>query len=238
MKSRGDRTTILVVEDEPAIADTILYALEREGFTPLHSTTCAAARSHLEAERVDLVVLDVGLPDGSGFEFCKEIRRRTAVPIIFLTARSSEIDRVVGLEIGADDYVSKPFSPRELAARIKAVLRRVRAGSTEVTNSSVETPSICGPLCHDPLRCQVTFHGETLDLTRYEYRLLTVFIDRPGQVFSRRQLMQLAWEEPDISLERTVDSHIKSLRAKLRRIAREDPIVTHRGIGYSLKDYR
>ncbi len=225
---------VLVLEDEPAIADTIVYALKTDGFTPLWAKTCGEARKLLEEESVDLAILDVGLPDGSGFELCKEIRSKSQLPVIFLTARADEVDRVVGLEIGGDDYVVKPFSPRELTARVKAVLRR----SLQVTKETEEPTRIeLGQFVLDESRCSITFADVLLDLTRYEYRLLKILIERPGRVFSRRQLMDLAWEEPDISLERTVDSHIKTLRAKLRDIRPgSNPIVTHRGLGYSLEE--
>lgn len=223
------RQTILVVEDEQSIADTIVYALQTEGFAPVWTTTIGGARELLAKGGVTLVVLDVGLPDGSGFDFCAEIRGRHGVPVIFLTARSGEVDRIVGLEIGGDDYLAKPFSPRELAARVKAVLRRgTKASALAVTPAG---------WTHDPARCRITFQGRALELTRNEYRLLGVLLARPGQVFSRDQLMQAAWEDPGAALDRTVDAHIKSLRAKLRDAAPEaDPIVTHRGLGYALRE--
>ena len=222
---------ILIIEDEPAIADNIAYALKTEGFEPIHCPTGGEGRARLEGGGIALVVLDVGLPDTNGFEWCREVRKAHATPIIFLTARSDEVDRVVGLEIGADDYLVKPFSPRELAARVKAVLRR-SAVKTQVS------PIALGPFTLDEARRQVAYHGESLPLTRNEYRLMKAFLERPGRVLSRDQLMELAWDEPEASLDRTVDAHVKSLRAKLKRVnADEDPIVTHRGEGYSLKEF-
>jgi two-component system catabolic regulation response regulator CreB len=151
------------------------------------------------------------------------------VPIIFLTARDTELDRVVGLEVGADDYVSKPFSPRELAARVKAVLRRARPEPDASSGSSSFTL--------DADRFQAGFCGQPLELSRYEFLLLQVFLRRPGQVYSREQLMEMVWDAPESSMDRTVDAHIKNLRGKLRAINPEfDPIVTHRGLGYSLKE--
>ncbi|MBK9990100.1 MAG: two-component system response regulator CreB [Verrucomicrobia bacterium] len=249
---------ILIIEDEPAIADTLLYALKTEGFEPHWCATGQAGLAALTAQNFALVVLDVGLPDGSGFEFCKTIRTRSEVPIIFLTARASEIDRVVGLEIGGDDYLVKPFSPRELTARVKAILRRTNghgtkaqipnpkspapppsaapASSSEISNfKSQISPSPTFAL--DDARCQIAYRGRTLDLTRYEFRLLKALLVQPGRVFSRDQLMTAAWEEPAASLDRTVDAHIKTLRAKLRAIdPTTDPIQTHRGLGYSLRE--
>lgn len=222
---------ILVVEDEPAIAETIIYALGTEGFQTVWKTTGRAALEVLTTQAVSLVVLDVGLPDMNGFDVCRELRRNHAVPVIFLTARDGEVDKVVGLELGADDYVAKPFSPRELTARIRAVLRRAHGhGTTAPAKAAV--PAVW---THDPAKCRIVFHGAPLELTRNEYRLLAVLLAQPGRVFSRDQLMTAAWDDPGAALDRTVDAHIKTLRAKLRAVTPEgDPIVTHRGLGYSL----
>ena len=227
------RQTILLVEDEAAIAETIVYALQTEGFLPVWKTTGREALAALAAQPVALVVLDVGLPDISGFDVCREIQQRGATPVIFLTARSSEVDKIVGLELGADDYLAKPFSPRELTARIRAVLRR--------SNPDRVGPGAGGTApvgwVHDEAKCRITFRGHALDLTRNEYRLLAALLASPGRVFNRDQLMTAAWDDPAASLDRTVDAHIKTLRAKLRAIAPDaDPIVTHRGLGYSLRE--
>jgi two-component system catabolic regulation response regulator CreB len=220
---------ILIIEDEPAISDNIQFVLESEGLETVRVATGLAAAPILDQGPVDLIVLDIGLPDINGFELLKEIRSTRTIPIILLTARTAEIDRVLGLEIGADDYVAKPFSPRELAARVKAVLRRCKSAPGDkrtedafVVNTSKRT---------------IAFFGSTLDLSKYEYDILRKFIERRGHVFSREQLMQLVWEQPETSLDRTVDAHIKNIRAKLR-ILRPDlePILTHRGSGYSLRD--
>lgn len=222
---------VLVVEDEAPIAETIVYALQTEGFEPHWVTTGAQALEHIASNPVALVVLDLGLPDMSGFDVCREIRRRSSVPIVFLTARSAEIDRIVGLEIGADDYVAKPFSPRELTARIRAILRR-----TQATPSS-NPPASAGRWTHDATRCRISYRGRPLDLTRNEYRLLETLLGSPGRVFNREQLMTAAWDDPGSAMDRTVDAHVKSLRAKLREVAPDaDPIVTHRGLGYSLRE--
>lgn len=222
------RQSILVVEDEAAIAETITYALSTEGFAPVWKTTGRAALAVLAAQPVALVVLDVGLPDMSGLDVCRELRQRHAVPVIFLTARSSEVDKIVGLELGADDYLAKPFSPRELTARIRAVLRR--------SHGLVAGTAPAG-WTHDEAKCRITFHGKALDMTRNEYRLLGALLAAPGRVFSRDQLMTAAWEDPGAAFDRTVDAHIKTLRAKLRAAAPDaDPIVTHRGLGYSLRE--
>jgi two-component system, OmpR family, catabolic regulation response regulator CreB len=219
---------ILIVEDEPAIVDTLEYALRSEGFRTDRAATGEAALRRLSAGGVDLVVLDVGLPDGSGFEVCREIRRQSSVPVLFLTARASEVDRVLGLELGGDDYLAKPFSPRELTARVKAILRRTVPATGEVPTK--------GPagLTIDRETMTVRCGGRPVWLTRYEFRLLATLAARPGRVFTRDQLMEAAWEDPGASLDRTVDAHIKTLRAKLRGAeATADPIRTHRGVGYS-----
>ncbi|HKP04609.1 MAG TPA: two-component system response regulator CreB [Chthoniobacterales bacterium] len=221
---------ILLIEDEPSIADNIIYALKTEGFSPTWCQTGGDGLRTFAEQTFVLVILDVGLPDMSGFELCKQLRTRSRVPIVFVTARKDEIDRVVGLEIGADDYVVKPFTPRELTARVKAILRRTEsAGAAQ--------PETTRLFSIDEERCEIRYCGSPLQLSRYEFRLLKVLVQKPGRVYSRDQLMELAWEEPDTALDRTVDAHIKMLRAKLRAIRDdEDPIRTHRGLGYSLKD--
>lgn len=219
---------VLLIEDESAIADNIIYALRADGFDITWKTLGGAGTAALRETGADLVILDVGLPDGSGFEFCKSIRSFSDVPIIFLTARAAEIDRVVGLEIGADDYVLKPFSPRELVARVKAILKRMRKSpdASEVLQS---------PFSLDEVRANIRYCGKTLELTRYEYLLLKTLLAQPERVFTRSQLMDNVWSAPEASLERSIDAHIKALRAKLKSIDPDrDPIRTHRGLGYSL----
>lgn len=223
------RPVVLIVEDEPAIADTIHYALETEGCAPTVFYTGGPVLEFLARESIDLIVLDVGLPDINGFDLCKQIRRQYKIPIIFLTARSDEIDRVVGLEIGGDDYVVKPFSPRELAARVKAVLRRTRPEQKSEDHNPV--------FQLDDDKRKIYYYGQLLDLSRYEHDLLAAFIRRPGIVFTREKLMEMVWEAPETSMDRTVDAHIKNLRMKLKAVNGEiDPIVTHRGTGYALRE--
>ena len=229
------RQTILVVEDEAAIAETIVYALQTEGFLPIWKTTGQEALAVVVAQPVALVVLDVGLPDMSGFDVCREIQRTGRVPVIFLTARSSEVDKIVGLELGADDYMAKPFSPRELTSRVRAVLRR--SNGHGVAQAGSMTPAVNAIWQHDEARCRISYRAKTLDLTRNEYRLLCALLASPGRVFNRDQLMTAAWDDPGAALDRTVDAHVKTLRAKLREAAPEsDPIMTHRGLGYSLRE--
>jgi two-component system catabolic regulation response regulator CreB len=221
---------ILIVEDEPSIAENIVNALETDGFAVTAVTTGREALEMASQQEFQLIILDVGLPDMSGFEVCKTLRLTKTLPILFLTARSSEVDRVVGLEIGGDDYVVKPFSPRELAARVRAILRRV--------STMPLPPGKVGavlPLVIDDIRCQAVYFGTALVLSRYEFRMLKAFASHPGRVFTREQLMEASSEEPDASMERTIDTHVKTLRARMRAVRGGiDPIVTHRGIGYSL----
>lgn len=230
------RPRILVIEDEAAIADTIVYALRTEGFESVWKSSGRDGLAVAGAGGIALVVLDVGLPDGSGFDVCRELQRRRPVPVIFLTARGAEVDRVVGLELGADDYLAKPFSPRELTARIRAVLRRTQA--VGATSTAPGDPAArTGTWDHDEARCRVSYRGVALDLTRNEYRLLGALLAAPGRVFSREQLLAAAWDDPGAALDRTVDAHVKTVRAKLRAIApNADPIATHRGLGYSLRE--
>ncbi|MBP7736170.1 MAG: two-component system response regulator CreB [Spirochaetes bacterium] len=225
-----EKQTILIIEDEPGIADTVTYALEREGFLPLWAPTGAEGMARLDSGGVDLVILDIGLPDISGFDLVKAIRKRSAMPLLVLTARSGEIDRVLGLELGADDYIVKPFSPRELVARVRAVLRRSGGDNNTAVPGSAS-------FSIDAERRQITYRGERLDLARYEYEILCLLIRRPGWVFTREKIMEMVWIEPDESFERTVDTHIKTIRAKLRAVdPGTDPIMTHRGVGYSLRE--
>ncbi|WP_363796479.1 two-component system response regulator CreB [Lysobacter firmicutimachus] len=220
---------ILLVEDESAIADTVLYALRAEGYEAVHCLTGGEALREAARGTFDLAVLDVGLPDIGGFALCRELRRERDLPVIFLTAQNAEADRILGLEIGADDYVTKPFSPRELATRVRVVLRRLRPGGSEAAPATEEG------FVHDAEGKRIRYRGQALDLTRYEYGLLAALLQRPGAVLSRAQLMDRVWGDALDSGDRTVDTHIKTLRAKLREVAADaDPIRTHRGLGYSL----
>ena len=217
---------ILIVEDEAAIADTLIFALQGEGFSSTWLSLGAAALEHQRQTPADLIILDIGLPDISGFETCKQLRRFSDVPVLFLSARDAEIDRVVGLEIGADDYVVKPFSPREVTARVKAILKRI-APRVDATSSS-------GHFSVDPERVLISYRSQTLSLTRHEFRLLQCLLEQPERVFSREQLLDALGVAADAGYERSIDSHIKSVRAKLRLVrADAEPIQTHRGLGYS-----
>lgn len=233
------RPVIVIVEDEPGIADTLQYALRTEGFEPRWCATGEAALAG--SDDAALVILDVGLPDLNGFEVFKRLRaRRDALPVLFLTARADEIDRVVGLELGADDYVTKPFSPRELVARVRTVLRRsaaTPATNTPAAAAAAASPAPALPFAHDEGRRSIRFYGQALELSRYEYGLLRTLVGRPGFVFTRERLLDLVWDDDSASLDRTVDAHVKTLRAKLKAVAPTlEPIRTHRGVGYALAE--
>jgi len=226
---------ILIVEDEPGIADTLQYALRTEGFEPQWCATGEEAVSAARTAPPALVVLDVGLPDVSGFEVFRRLRETSDVPVVFLTARSDEIDRVVGLELGADDYVAKPFSPRELVARVRGILRR--AGKAAPAAAADAATAASGPVVVDEGRMQVRYYGHALELSRYEYGLLKTLAARPGHVFTREALLDRVWGDDSESMDRTVDAHVKTLRAKMKAIAPGvDPIRTLRGSGYALAE--
>ena len=229
---------VLIVEDEPGIADTLQYALRTEGFEPAWCATGEEALARIAEAAPALVILDVGLPDASGFEIFKRIRVTSDVPVVFLTARSDEIDRVVGLELGADDYIAKPFSPRELVARVRGVLRRSAksAAAAAAPGGSAAAPAPL-PIVVDEGKMQIRYHGRLLELSRYEFGLLKTLASRPGHVFSRDALLERVWGNDTESMDRTVDAHVKTVRAKMKAIApNEEPIRTHRGSGYSLAE--
>ncbi len=223
---------ILLAEDEPAIADTLVYAFGTECFDVTHVLTGGEALSAFAATGHDLVVLDVGLPDMTGLEVCRRLREKSAVPVLFLTARGGEMDRILGLELGGDDYVTKPFSPREIVARVRAILRRSQSGA------AAEKPAgrSQGSFTHDGEAMRIHCHGMPLELTAHEYKLLLALMERPGRVFTRDQLLDRAWPDPGAVTDRTIDAHIKSIRSKLRgvRAGAEDYIQTRRGLGYVL----
>jgi len=228
---------ILLVEDEPAIADTLLYALKTENFEATHLITGNEALLWLEGHRADLIVLDVGLPDLTGFDLCQKIRNSSLEsaqsPLLFLTARDSEIDQILGLELGGDDYVTKPFSPRAVVARIRALLRRSQASTPQSSNDSIPSNEL---LHHCENTMSIYCHGQLLDLTAHEYKLLSILLTQPKRVFTREQLLIQAWDDPGSAMDRTIDAHIKSLRSKLRIESEEaaDTIQTRRGLGYTL----
>ena len=226
---------ILLVEDEPAIADTLIYALGTECFEVKHTLTGGDALAAFAENPFDLAILDIGLPDMSGLDVCRLLRERSTVPVLFLTARDGEVDRVLGLELGGDDYVTKPFSPREIVARVRTILRRTNAAPA---SSQADAASAAGreSLHHDQSSMRIRCHGQPLDLTAHEYKLMLVLLERPGRVYTRDQLLDRAWADPGAVTDRTIDAHIKSIRSKLRTAKQgaEDYIQTRRGLGYLL----
>lgn len=227
---------ILLIEDERSIADAVVWTLGKEGYEVAWASTIAEGFDRLP-EGFQLILLDVGLPDGSGLDACRAIRTRSDVPIVFLSARGDEIDRVLGLEIGGDDYVVKPFSPRELAARVRARLRS-RSSAPPAAHAAKNDPSVVDGtgFVHDALAKRFRYKGVELSLTAAETRVLECLLAHPGRVVSRSELVDRALGEDSPSLERTIDAHVKSLRGKLREIASEDdPIETRRGFGYAAR---
>lgn len=227
---------ILLLEDDPAIAGTVAFALQREGFAVDHVLLVGAARAGVAAAPPALAILDVGLPDGSGLDLCREWRQSghdalRALPVLMLTARAEELDRVVGLELGADDYLTKPFSPRELVARVRALLRRAA-----LAPSTPAAPAAAPALFElDAEGQRIRFAGQWLALTRLEFGLLRALLRAPGRIRSRESLLDEVWGSDGDATDRTVDTHVKTLRAKLRAVRPElEPIATHRGMGYSL----
>ncbi len=226
---------ILVVDDEPAIRESLVYALERDGF----ETRQAATLKEAEARRdgAALLVLDLMLPDGRGLDFLRELRRTSSTPVIILTSRDEETDRVVGLEMGADDYVTKPFSPREVVARIRAVLRRAQPPASEPSAASPER--LDGPfgVAADLAARRAWVADAELKLSKTEFDLLAVLLASPGRVFERGQLLSRVWGEDCAVGDRTVDTHLKALRTKLREAGGPaDLIETVRGVGYRLRE--
>jgi two-component system, OmpR family, response regulator RegX3 len=229
------RRTILMVEDETSITEPLAEALDREGFDTRVAGTVADALEQAASELPDLVLLDVMLPDGSGYDVARTLRERSKVPIIMLTARGEETDRIVGLELGADDYIVKPFSAREVAARIRAVLRRAGDGA-QATAASGDTktgPIEVGPIRVDPARRSATASGREVDLTRKEFELLALLISEAGAVISRERLIDEVWDTNWFGSTKTLDVHVSSLRRKLGDDSQNPRFIhTVRGVGF------
>jgi two-component system, OmpR family, response regulator RegX3 len=226
---RFGKRTILLVEDEESITTPLVAALEREGFDTAVSATAGESLEAAERVKPDLVLLDVMLPDGSGFDVCRELRSRSRVPIIMLTARGEEADRVAGLELGADDYVVKPFSARELVARVRAVLRRTAEAGERRPEGATEV----GDVRLDPARRTVAFRGEELELSRKEFDLLRLLIENAGSVVTRERLIDEVWDTNWFGSTKTLDVHVSGLRKKLGDDS-EAPRYIHtvRGVGF------
>jgi two-component system OmpR family response regulator len=221
--------SVLVVDDDANIREVVRYALAREGFDVREAARAADAQRHIDARPPDLIVLDVTMPEMDGLEFCRRLRRTSRVPILFLSSRGEELDRVLGLEMGGDDYLAKPFSPRELVSRIKAILRRAQPEAPPEPQSL----EVAG-MRLDPVEHRAFVLGTEVALTLTEFRLLQVLMSRPGRAWSRDELMKNAYEGVHFVAERTLDSHVRGVRAKLRELG-IDPIETVHGVGYRLK---
>ncbi len=226
-------TSILIVDDEPAVADVLAFALRKGGFGVQIVGTLALARRELLARPPALVVLDLGLPDGDGLELCRELRERSGLPVLVLTCRDEEVDRVLGLEQGADDYVVKPFSPREVVARVRTILRRAGAGASARPEPALRHGAITLHL-HEH---RVAVGGRAVELTPREFDLLHTLLAAPRRVFSRQALVEQAYHDDAVVSGRTVDSHIKGIRRKFAEVIEGfDPIETIYGVGYRARE--
>jgi two-component system, OmpR family, response regulator len=225
-------STILVVDDDSHIRQVVRFALEHGGFRVFEAPDAVKALTQFAAQPVDLVVLDILMPEGDGLDVCRSIRAKSNVPIIFLSSKDSELDRILGLEMGADDYLTKPFSPRELLARVKAVLRRqVEKAPTEATQLKR-----LGPLQMDVGRHRCLFHSREVVLTVTEFALLESMLEAPGMVLTRDQLVDRAYGLGHVITERTVDSHIRRIRQKLNAVSPVEVVETVYGIGYRMRE--
>ena len=232
---RPGKRSVLVVEDEESITEPLVAALGREGFEAVVASTAAEALDKARSVEPDVILLDVMLPDGSGFDVCRELRRTSRVPILMLTARAEETDRIVGLEIGADDYVVKPFSARELVARIRAVLRRAEPLPQANADAALEV----GPIRVEPASRTASVDGRPLELSRKEFEVLELLAREVGRVVTRERLIEEVWDTTWFGSTKTLDVHVSALRRKLG----DDPasprwLHTVRGVGYRLGEER
>jgi two-component system response regulator RegX3 len=223
---------VLIIEDEVGIAESLAYLLRQEGFEVRQAARLADGRE--EISHADLVILDLTLPDGSGLEFLRQLRTTARTPVIILTSRDAEVDRVVGLELGADDYVVKPFSPREVVARVKAVLRRTNEAPV---NGDRRPPEEEYPIQVDVDRRLATIGGKPLTLSRTEFDLLACLAGAPGRVFTRERLLDRVWGDDSAVTDRTIDVHLKAVRRKIAALGENpDVIETVRGVGYRARE--
>ena len=230
-----DSSTILLVDDEDAVQKLLAYPLERDGFNVVQARDGEEALARFSEQRFDLVVLDVMLPKLDGLEVCKRLRATSTVPIIMLTARDDELDKVIGLELGADDYITKPFSIREFRSRVRALLRRAKAPHTPGEEAE-ERIELDGLVIDIPRRV-VEVRGDPVQLTYVEFELLRTLAAQPGRVFSRRMLLEALWKSADYRDPRTIDVHVRHLREKLEAEPRTpEYILTVRGVGYRFRD--
>ena len=227
MTTDEKRHPILIVEDQPKLAKLLRDYLEEAGYKTHWLANGSEVVAWVKANTPELVLLDIMLPGKDGMSLCREMRTFTNIPIIMVTAKVEEIDRLLGLELGADDYICKPFSPREVVARVKAILRR--------TGAAESTPAPSARLVLDQEKYAATLDGHLLDLTPIEFRLLDALHSQPGRVFSRDRLLDVIYEDHRVVTDRTVDSHIKNLRRKMQNICSEDLIRSIYGVGYKLE---
>ena len=226
----SEKPRVLLVEDDPAIAEVLRLACADAGFELVVVSDLATARRHLDTSHWHAALLDWNLPDGTGIDLCRELRAESTLPILLLTARRDEIDRVLGLELGADDYIVKPFSPREVVARIRAVLRRQRWAESPAPEEAADAVVV------DDRRREVRVEGQALSLTRTEYRLVHTLVRSPGRVFTRAELIERAWDAAHVQ-DRVVDSVVSRVRRKLGHTAEGEPrIRTVHGVGYAFAE--
>jgi len=228
----GTMGPVLIVEDDPNTSALVETYLQREGFSTLPAFDGASALALARTHKPGFIILDIMLPKVDGWEICRHLRKESDVPILMLTAREEEMDRVMGLSLGADDYVVKPFSPRELVERVKAILRRTRSRLPAENRILVH-----GGLILDPLKCKVTLDGEPVSLTTSEYKLLQTLMASPGRVFSREVLLDRFYEHGETVIERVIDVHVGKLRQKIEKNpAKPCLIETVRGFGYRFRE--
>jgi DNA-binding response OmpR family regulator len=231
--TRGRAARILLVDDEQPVQKLLSFPLEKEGYEVVSALDGQEALKRFDAERFDLVVLDIMLPKMDGLEVCRRLRAKSSVPIIMLTAKAEEIDKVLGLEIGADDYITKPFSMREFRSRVRAALRRAEMTDTD----SVDEPLDRGDLHIDLAKRTTELAGRPVQLTYVEFEILSVLAQHPGRVYTRDMLLDRIWGDSAFRDQRTIDVHIRHLREKLERDARNpEYLLTVRGVGYRFRD--
>jgi two-component system OmpR family response regulator len=224
---------ILVADDDPHIRDVICFALEKAGMATFTARDGSEALAKFESEKPELIILDIGMPEADGLEVCRQIRQTSTVPILFLSARDEEIDRVLGLELGGDDYVTKPFSPRELVARVKVILKRT-ASPDNGRSLAEDKPRSHGGVSLDPARHAVECNGNPVSLTAVEFAILKTLFARPGIIFTRDQIMNAAYSTDINVSDRTIDSHIRNIRAKFAEAGCGSPVETVHGVGFRL----
>ena len=232
-RALAEAQLILIVDDDPHIREVVRFALQKAGFRTEEAPDGRTALECVSRIRPDLIVLDVLMPELDGTEVCRRIRADSRVPIVFLSSRDEEVDRILGLEMGGDDYVTKPFSPRELAARVKAVLRRGAADEP----SEEAAPLVHGRVKLDPVRFEVWWGESPIVLTVTEFGILRTLMGHPGRVYSRDELIDRAYAYDNVVTDRTIDSHVRRVRRKFRSVG-GDPVETVHGVGYRLSDCR